>query len=74
MQQTTIRISKSTPVENQLTFNEWCKTYSVGSRIPKTSGHCDMYKRKDYDFNKLVAMIKNEKPRLYDRILKIITP
>lgn len=75
MQQTTIRISKSTQVEDQLTFSEWCKTYNVGSRIPKISRDCDMYKSKDYNFDKLAVMIKNKNktPNLYDRILKAIT-
>lgn len=74
MQETTIKIMKTVNVENPISYTKWCKKYKVGSRVPKISKDCDMYKSKDYDFNKLVAMIKNEKPNLYDRILKIITP
>jgi len=74
MQELTIKIMKTTNVENPIPYPKWCKKYKVGSRVPKTRGHCDMYKSKDYDFDKLVAIIKNEKPSLYDRILKIITP
>ena len=73
MQQTTIRISKSTQVEDPISFSQWCKTYNVGRRVPKIGKDCDMYRSKDYDFNKLVAIIKNKKPSLYDRILKAIT-
>lgn len=75
MQETTIKIMKTTNVENPLTYSKWCKKYKVGSRVPKTSRYCDMYKSKDYDFNKLASIIKNgnKKLSLYDRVLKAIT-
>ena len=75
MQELTIKIMKTTDVESPIPYPKWCKKYKVGSRVPKTSGHCDMYKSKDYDFAKLASIIKNDnkKLNLYDRILKIIT-
>lgn len=73
MQQTTIKIMKTTNVENPIPYTKWCKKYKVASRVQKTSGYYDMYISKDYDFTKLVAIIKNKKPSLYDRILKAIT-
>lgn len=73
MQELTIKIMKTTNVENPMTYSKWCEKYKVGSRVPKISRYCDMYKSKDYDFNKLVAIIKNEKLSIYDRILKAIT-
>jgi hypothetical protein len=75
MQQTTLRISKTYEVKNPMTYTQWCKKYKVGSRVPKMKKDCDMYTSGDYDFNKLVTMIKtkNKKPSVYDRILKAIT-
>lgn len=75
MQELTIKIMKTTDVESPIPYTKWCKKYKVGSRVPKISGHCDMYKSKDYDFAKLASIIKNDnkKLNLYDRILKIIT-
>lgn len=75
MQQTTIRILKSVNVENPLPFNQWCKIYNVGSRVQKINNDCDRYISNEYDFNKLVNIIKygNKKPSLYARILNAIT-
>lgn len=75
MQQTTLRISKTHEVKNPISYAQWCKKYKVGSRVPKTQSNCDMYTSGDYDFDKLVTMIKNQnkKPSIYDRILKAIT-
>ena len=75
MQEFTIKIMKTTNVENPMTYSKWCEKYKVGSRVPKTSRYCDMYKSKDYDFNKLASIIKNgnKKVSLYDRVLKAIT-
>lgn len=74
MQESSIKIMKTTDVESPIPYIKWCKKYKVGSRVPKRSGDCDMYKSKDYDFDKLVAIIKNEKSSLYDRIIDAITP
>jgi hypothetical protein len=70
-----IKISKTYEVENPMSFDKWCKKYKVGSRILKKQLDIDMYTRKEYDFNKLSAMIKNtnKNPSIYDRILKAIT-
>ena len=70
-----IKISKTYEVENPMTFDKWCKKYKVGSRILKKQLDIDMYTRREYDFSKLVAMIKNQdkNPSIYDRILKAIT-
>jgi hypothetical protein len=75
MQKTTVKIMKTTNVESPISLDEWCKKYKVGSRAPKTSVYFDMYKSKDYDFDKLASIIKNgsKKLSLYDRILKAIT-
>jgi len=75
MQEITIKIMKTTNVENPMPLDEWCKKYKVGSRAPKTNAYFDMYKSKDYDFDKLASIIKNgsKKLSLYDRILKAIT-
>lgn len=75
MQQTTLRILKTTEVEKPMTYTQWCKKYKVGSRVPKTQNNCDMYTSGDYNFDKLVTMIKNQNknPSVYDRILKAIT-
>ena len=75
MQQTSIKILKTCEVENPMTFDMWCKKYKVGSRISNKQSDIDMYTRKEYDFNKLATMIKNQEknPSIYDRILKAIT-
>jgi hypothetical protein len=64
-----IRIAKTTKVEKPLSYSDWCKRYKVGSRIERKQTDIDMYKRGEYDFEKLVMMIKEQKPSLYDRIL-----
>jgi hypothetical protein len=76
MRQTTLKISKTYEVKNPIPYTQWCKKYKVGSRVPKIQSDCDMYTSGDYDFNKLVTMIKNQNKKLsvYDRILKAITP
>ena len=63
-----VRIEKTTLVDKPLTYTQWCKKYKVGSRIEKNPLPIDMYKSGEYDFDKLVSMIKNQKPSLYDRI------
>ena len=75
MQQTTLRISKTTEVKNPISYNQWSKKYKVGSRVPKIKSDCDMYTSGEYDFNKLMTIIKNQNKQLsiYDRILKAIT-
>jgi hypothetical protein len=73
MQQTTIRILKSAVVESPLSYNDWCRKFNVGSRVPKTNNESYVYENKDYDFSKLSMLIKKEKLSLYDRILKSIT-
>lgn len=72
MTESTVRISKTTHVENPLPYMKWCKKYKVGSRIPKKQSDCDMYHSKEYDFDKLVNIIKygNTKPsNWYERII-----
>jgi hypothetical protein len=73
MQQTAIRILKSTSTESPLSYNDWCKKFNVGSRVPRINKDLYLYENKDYDFSKLSMLIKKEKPSLYDRILKSIT-
>ena len=71
MTEFTLKIQKTTLVENPLPELEWYKKYKVGSRIPKKQIDCDMYHRKEYDFDKLVNLIKHgqSKPTWYERIL-----
>ena len=73
MQQTTIKILKSTLVDNPLSYNEWCQKFNVGSKVPKTNNESCVYLNNDYDFSKLSVLIKKEKLSLYDRIIKSIT-
>jgi hypothetical protein len=75
MQQTTLKILSTREVKNPLSYDQWCKKYKVGSRVPKTRNNCDMYTSGDYDFDKLSIMIKskNKNSSVYDRILKAIT-
>jgi hypothetical protein len=68
MQETTIKIMKTTNVENPMSFDEWCKKYKFGSRIVKKQLDIDMYKRGEYDFNKLSKIIKSKKLSFYERI------
>lgn len=74
MQETTLRISKTTEVENPLTLNEWTEKYKFGSRVQHKQLDMDMYKRGEYDFQKLVNLVKYgaNKP-WYQRILNFKT-
>ena len=75
MKETTLRISKTIPVEDPLSESEWYKKYKVGSRAPKKQIDCDMYHKKEYDFNKLVNLIKHgtDKSNWFDRIFSFKT-
>ena len=70
-----LRIAKTTEVENPLTLNEWTKKYKFGSRVQRKQLDIDMYKRGEYNFQKLVNVINDgaNKPAWYYRIFKIIT-
>ena len=70
-----LRIAKTTEVDNPLTLNEWTEKYKFGSRVQRKQLDVDMYKRGEYDFQKLVNVIKYgaNKPTWYLRILKTIT-
>ena len=70
-----LRISKTTEVENPLTLNEWTEKYKFGSRVLRKQLDVDMYKRGEYDFQKLVNLINYgaNKSTWYHRILKTIT-
>ena len=72
MTEPTLKIAKTTLVENPIPEIEWYEKYKVGSRIPKKQIDCDMYHRNEYDFDKLVNVIKNgtNKPTWYERILR----
>lgn len=71
MNQSTLKISKTTQVENPLSESEWYNKYKVGSRVPKKQTDCDMYHRKEYDFDKLVKLIKYGERKLtwYERFI-----
>jgi hypothetical protein len=74
-EQSTLRISKTVEVENPLTLNEWTEKYKFGSRVQRKQLDVDMYKRGEYDFQKLVNLINYgaNKPVWYLRIFKAIT-
>ena len=74
-QQSTLRISKTIEVDNPLTLNEWTEKYKFGSRVQRKQLDVDMYKRGEYDFQKLVNLINYgaNRPVWYRRILKAIT-
>jgi hypothetical protein len=71
MQETTLRISKTTEVEDPLPLTEWCEQYKFGSRVQRKQLDVDMYKRGEYDLEKLANLIKYgaSKPAWYKRIL-----
>lgn len=71
MTESTLKIQKTTLVENPIPESEWYEKYKVGSRIPKKQIDCDMYHRNEYDFDKLVNLIKHGERKLswYERIL-----
>lgn len=70
-EQSTLRISKTVEVENPLTLNEWTEKYKFGSRVQRKQLDVDMYKRGEYDLEKLANLIKYgaSKPAWYKRIL-----
>lgn len=71
MKETSLLISKTIEVDNPISFTQWCRTYKVGSRIPKMRPDIDMYTRGDYDIEKLVKMLNKEKSKKwYDRFIK----
>jgi hypothetical protein len=69
MKEATLKLAKTVHVEDPISYQEWCQKYKFGNRVEKKQLDIDMYKRGEYDFEKLVMMLKNQKPSLYDRIM-----
>jgi len=42
----------------QISYNQWCKKFKVGSRVEKRSSN-NFYEDGEYDYNKFIKMIKN---------------
>lgn len=70
-EQSTLRISKTTEVDDPLPLTEWCERYKFGSRVERKQLDVDMYKRGEYDFEKLVNLVKygTNKPTWYQRFI-----
>lgn len=70
-EKSTLRISKTTEVDEPLTLNEWTEKFKFGSRVQRKQLDVDMYKRGEYDFQKLVNLVKygTNKPTWYQRLI-----
>jgi hypothetical protein len=53
-----IKIQKSSYPTKQISYNQWCKKFKVGSRIDK-SKLTSFYADGEYDHNKFIKMINN---------------